>query len=519
MRQNLPVTQREFSIEKFGPIVSATDLNGVITRANNTFVEVSGYSQEELVGAPHNILRHPDMPAAAFSLLWKTISKGKPWIGVVKNRRKNGDHYWVLGYVTPLFESNKIVGYESVRVAAPRDAIDRAEHVYRRLNAGQSPIPQIEAAKASLLPMVFASVVPFTASLLTLYLGNAGLITAIALGVSAPIVSRQWRKTHAASADNSAKEVADCAITQYILTDNLHVAGAAHLAIISLQARVRTLLYSVTDLTERFALEARTSHQIAKLTSNAMVKQQHDIDGLASAMTEMSASVKEVSAHTQVTADAAKKANGKVHHSRTVFGATVQTIQLLSAGVQQASNVIQQLAADSSSISSMTDAIKGIAEQTNLLALNAAIEAARAGEHGRGFAVVADEVRSLAVRTQESTGQIHTIIAKLLSAAADASSTIEESQRLAEQSVRHVDEARQALDAISETVKRMDEMAAQIATAANQQDAAMSSIERDTQSIVAMNEHTLLQAQQSANVSAELLNAVEAQRDLVSRFK
>ncbi|HET8707409.1 MAG TPA: PAS domain-containing methyl-accepting chemotaxis protein [Pseudomonadales bacterium] len=519
MRQNLPVTQREFSIDKYGPIVSATDLKGVITRANQVFVEISGYSDAELVGAPHNILRHPDMPAAAFQLLWDTISKGQPWIGIVKNRRKNGDHYWVLAYVTPIFEQAKIVGYESVRLVAPRDAIERAEKVYARLNAGQSPIPPLETAKAQLLPMAFASIVPFTASLLTLYLGNTGLFTAIALGICAPFVSRKWRQMHAQAADLAAKEVADCAITQYILTDNLQVAGAAHLAIISLKARVRTLLYSVTDLTERFALQARASHQITMLTSNTMEKQQHDVDGLASAMTEMSASVKEVASHIQVTADAAKNANGKVHHSRAVFDETVHTIQRLSTGVQQANSVIQQLAADSSAISSMTDAIKGIADQTNLLALNAAIEAARAGEHGRGFAVVADEVRSLAVRTQESTGQIHNIIAKLLDAAYNASNTIEESQRLAEQGVRHMEDARLALDAISQAVDRIDAMSGQIASAANQQEAAMTSIENDTQNIVTSNEHTVLQAKQSANVAAELMNAVNAQRDLVARFK
>ncbi len=113
MRKNLPVTQREFPFPKGGTLVSTTDLKGRITYCNPSFIEVSGYSREELLGQPHNLIRHPDMPAEAFRDLWATVQNGKPWGGVVKNRRKNGDHYWVFANVTPLIEGGQTVGFVS----------------------------------------------------------------------------------------------------------------------------------------------------------------------------------------------------------------------------------------------------------------------------------------------------------------------------------------------------------------------------------------------------------------------
>ena len=115
MQMNLPVTQQEYDWSADRMIVSATDTKGYITHCNDTFVEVSGYRFEELMGANHNILRHPDVPALAFKDLWRTIGRGRQWTGVVKNRRKNGDHYWVVANVTPIMRNGKPVGYLSVR--------------------------------------------------------------------------------------------------------------------------------------------------------------------------------------------------------------------------------------------------------------------------------------------------------------------------------------------------------------------------------------------------------------------
>lgn len=135
MRNNQPVTQREYVLSEEAVLISRSDLKGNITYANPTFVAVSGYSREELIGAPHNLLRHPDMPEAAYADFWKTIQAGVTWQGVVKNRRKNGDHYWVHATVAPLRDGERIAGYTSVRRKASANAVARAEKVYADIHA------------------------------------------------------------------------------------------------------------------------------------------------------------------------------------------------------------------------------------------------------------------------------------------------------------------------------------------------------------------------------------------------
>ncbi len=115
MRKNLPVTERERTFPKEQQLISSTDIKGTILHCNDAFVSISGFSKEELVGKPHNIVRHPDMPEAAFKTMWGYLQQGKPWMGLVKNRCKNGDYYWVNAYVTPVTEHGRVVGYESVR--------------------------------------------------------------------------------------------------------------------------------------------------------------------------------------------------------------------------------------------------------------------------------------------------------------------------------------------------------------------------------------------------------------------
>jgi len=138
MRNNQPVSQREIELKEDDFLVSRTDTKGRITYANPTFIDISGFEHAELIGAPHNLVRHPDMPPAAFENLWKTVKTGETWRGLVKNRCKNGDHYWVNASVTPIIEDGQVVGYTSVRVQASRAAIEQAERAYAEIREGRN---------------------------------------------------------------------------------------------------------------------------------------------------------------------------------------------------------------------------------------------------------------------------------------------------------------------------------------------------------------------------------------------
>lgn len=138
MKTNLPVTQKEILLEPGQTIVSKTDLKGQITYVNRAFLDISGFSEHELIGQPHNIVRHPDMPPEAFADLWATLKDERPWTGLVKNRCKNGDHYWVLANATPIFQNDSVTGYISVRTAPPRELVAAVEGVYRQFREGQA---------------------------------------------------------------------------------------------------------------------------------------------------------------------------------------------------------------------------------------------------------------------------------------------------------------------------------------------------------------------------------------------
>ncbi|MDP8985420.1 MAG: PAS domain-containing protein [Pseudomonadota bacterium] len=131
MRLNMPVTQREVELTEGETLVSKTDTKGVITYCNRAFQEISGFSESEILGKEHNIVRHPDMPPAAFEDLWSTLNAGRPWSGIVKNRCKNGDHYWEYAEASPIMEGGTVTGYLSVRFKADQGAIDAASILYK----------------------------------------------------------------------------------------------------------------------------------------------------------------------------------------------------------------------------------------------------------------------------------------------------------------------------------------------------------------------------------------------------
>jgi len=279
------------------------------------------------------------------------------------------------------------------------------------------------------------------------------------------------------------------------------------------------LVSEVTGSTAQLSAAAEEMSVITEQSRRGMQQQQSEIDQIATAMHEMATTVQEVARNAAAAADAAHKADDEAKSGQRVVTQTVEAIDAVAHEVEAAAEVIHKLDADSTSIGTVLDVIRGIAEQTNLLALNAAIEAARAGEQGRGFAVVADEVRTLATRTQESTQEIRKMIERLQSGAKNAVLVMEQGRSKAQVSVQQAARAGTSLDTIASAVGAISDMNAQIASAAEEQGAVAEEINRNIVNISQIANQTASGAEQTATASAELARLAARLQSVVSKFK
>lgn len=522
MRINMPVTNHEHQLRDTESIVSKTDLSGNISYVNPYFVEVSGFTEQELIGAPQNIVRHPDMPAEAFADLWKTLKSGMPWTGMVKNRCKNGDYYWVLANVTPIRDGGQPVGYMSVRTTPSRQQVAATEEIYRRFREKKArglAIKQGQVVSTGLLGKLAA-------------LHDMPLQMRIALMMGAVIVMML--------------AIGALAIVEQatVIPGQRHwIAGLTGLAIIvvlyfwySLRASIVQPLKLATevsraiaggDLSTKFdssrggdmgqllrALQQMSVNLVAiigdvranvdsiQTATRDIANGNMDLSGRteaqASSLQQTASSMGQLASTVKQNADNATQANE--------FATSASTVAVAGGDVvTQVTTTMGEISESARRIVDIISLIDGIAFQTNILALNAAVEAARAGEQGRGFAVVASEVRSLAQRSASAAKEIKTLI--------------DTSVNKVDTGVKLVNEAGTTMGEIVTSVKRVTTIMSDISAASHEQ---RTGIDQVNQAVSKMDEVTQQNAalvEEAAAAAASLKEQALKLSQAVSIFK
>ncbi|MCG8155672.1 PAS domain-containing protein [Brenneria goodwinii] len=463
MRKNLPITQNLYLFPGDQTLISITDLQGNITYCNSNFINVSGFTSEELLGQPHNIVRHPDMPPETFRDMWATIKSGLPWTALVKNRRKNGDYYWVRANVTPVRDGDRTVGFLSVRSRAPDEEITAAEKLYaamrreaeqgrRRLalHRGQLVRRTLAGTIARFLNpglrghIIAISVLTAGGPLLA-QAGGAPLwgVAVTAAGcaaLSAWLLMRQT-VTPLRQVVGVANLMAGGDLTRFVPVTGRGEIAQIQLALAQLNVSVRTV---VRDVRHEVANLLGGTQEIANGNKDMAARTEAQAGSLEQTAATMEQIYRTIQQTTQL-------ANDGAQHARH----TAEAVLRSDDAVQSVVNTMQSIEESSQRIQDIIQVIEGVAFQTDILALNAAVEAARAGEKGRGFAVVATEIQALAQRTAGAAKEVRGLI--------------EESGARVDEGSQRAAEALNRMQEVTDAVGQVGDMLEQINTAAREQ--------------------------------------------------
>lgn len=439
-------------------LVSTTDLQGDITYANPIFCKVAGYELHEMVGQHHNMVRHPEMPKAAFRELWSHIRAGKSWRGAVKNRCSDGRYYWVDAYVTPILENGIVTGYQSVRTRLNPVHRKRAEQLYQQLlQRERNQEPFFSQLKERLLPALPAFNVIIILCLLALIATQAGWQTAawalLPLLWAGIVLVPPLLRTQ--SFFKQLQQQYD-SISRQIFTDGGYCSVPDfHLGL--QRARIGTVLGRISDAANTLKDTASRLQSSLGLARSDIEAQDRETGNITEAVASLSDKAHDIAERTRTAADNANIAQDKCLHTRDQLDRSTQQILALAEDARNAASATQDVSNEANNVVRWLQEIQGVAEQTNLLALNASIEAARAGDHGRGFAVVADEVRNLSMRTQDVSNSIQGSIGGIQSALGNLRQLMDNNVN---QSSQCVEETRSGQESLAAVVNEINQIAA-----------------------------------------------------------
>jgi aerotaxis receptor len=519
MRINLPVVPTEYPFPRGETLVSTTDLKGRILYCNPSFVTVSGFTREELLGQPHNLIRHPDMPEEAFRDMWATIGSGQPWSAAVKNRRKDGSHYWVMANVTPLMDNGQPVGYMSVRSELTREQVAAAETLYATMREEAARGRRVHALDRGVLrrhtwggrlerlgrPGLGTRIALACAGLT----GTAALAVAAFAGLSGGIVLATAAAAAAGGAAlggliigrmvlaplqglvDTANRMAAGDLTQVIEARGEGAIATLRRALAQLNVNLRSIVRDARNEVERMREATREIAEGNQNLSARTESQAASLQETASSMEEITSTVRNSAHSAAQAAELSGRARDVTSRGSQAMNDVAQTMQVIDGSSRRIGEII--------------GVIDSIAFQTNILALNAAVEAARAGEQGRGFAVVASEVRALAQRTTSAAREVKQIIG-------ESATQVEAGNRL-------TGEARATMEGALSAVREASAVIDHISTGAQEQLAGISQINEAVTQMDGITQRNAALVEQIAASALDLQAQAAAVAEAVQVFR
>ena len=495
--------QHESVLDDHTTLMSTTDLNSCITHVNDAFVKISGYGREEMHGLPHNLVRHPDMPKAAFADMWYTLKQGEPWTGIVKNRPKSGGHYWVRANAIPQVRNGKTIGYMSIRTKASPQEVAAVEPLYQALRENRSNkrlhkgrvISKRWWGKLSAMPLRWR----VRSVMLGLYLLLAGSLLALNAPIAAVLTSAillllttlvfEWQIVR--PIENVTRQALRVATGERNSVEHLDRSDELGLILRSVGQLGLMCRWLINDVSSQVNSVSDGSDVLARGNDSLNLRTQETVENVQQTVTTMNQMAASVQNNSHTAAQADKL-------SLAASGAATQGGQAMHRVVQ----TMEDIADSTQRIGSITTLINDIAFQTNILALNAAVEAARAGEQGRGFAVVAGEVRHLASRSATAANEIRQLI--------------EASASKVQSGSEQVHAAGRTMDDIVSQVQNVTRLIAQISQSTSEQATGLSDLTRAVAKLDEITQQNAGLVAESASVSAMVKRRASRLQDAVT---